>query len=165
MIGASDPAQPSEEDALTIRRAESFDLAGLLALYRELNPDDAEISVDKAHDNFDALSRFPGSAIYVGLIDQTIATTCTLIVIPNLTRSGRPYALVENVVTASPYRGRGYGRKTLLQALSAAWENDCYKVMLLTGTTRPETLAFYKSVGFEQNKTGFQIRRIAARAD
>jgi len=37
--------------------------------------------------------------------------------------------------------------------------------MLLTGSKTPATLKFYKDVGFEQNKTGFQIRRLPVRAD
>lgn len=151
--------------ALYVRLAERADLAGLLRLYRDLNPDDAELSVDAAEPHFDALGRIPGSAVHVGVLGETIVSTCTLIVIPNLTRGGQPYALIENVVTAAEHRGCGYGRATLQHAVSAAWDQDCYKVMLLTGATKPETLGFYHSAGFEQNKTGFQIRRIASRAD
>jgi GNAT superfamily N-acetyltransferase len=155
----------SEGSTLLVRLAERADLAGVLRLYRDLNPDDVELSVDAAEPHFDALGRIPGSAVHVGVLSGTIVSTCTLIVIPNLTRSGQPYALIENVVTAAENRGRGYGRATLQHAVSAAWDQDCYKVMLLTGSTKPETLDFYRSAGFEQNKTGFQIRRIAPRAD
>jgi hypothetical protein len=37
--------------------------------------------------------------------------------------------------------------------------------MLMTGSKKPSTLAFYASAGFEQNKTGFQIRRLPPRAE
>lgn len=43
--------------------------------------------------------------------------------------------------------------------MATAWEAGCYKVMLMTGSKRPETLRFYADAGFEQSKTGFQIRR------
>lgn len=33
------------------------------------------------------------------------------------------------------------------------------QVMLLTGLKRPAILKFYQDAGFDQNKTGFQIRR------
>ncbi|KPF59043.1 GNAT family N-acetyltransferase [Rhizobium sp. AAP116] len=155
----------ADSTSLFVRLAERADLAGLLRLYRDLNPDDAELSVDTAEQHFDALRGISGSAVHVGVLNETIVSTCTLIVIPNLTRAGQPYALIENVVTASAHRGRGYGRATLQQAVSSAWDHGCYKVMLLTGSTKPETLGFYRSAGFEQNKTGFQIRRIAPRAD
>jgi hypothetical protein len=38
-------------------------------------------------------------------------------------------------------------------------------VMLMTGSKRPSTLAFYASAGFEQSKTGFQVRHLAPRAE
>jgi hypothetical protein len=38
-----------------------------------------------------------------------------------------------------------------------------YKVMLMTGSKRPSALAFHASAGFEQNKTGFQVRRLVPR--
>lgn len=157
--------QPADETTLVVRLAERGDLDDLLQIYRDLNPDDPEFSVETAGAHFDALVRIPGSAVHVGVLNNTIVSTCTLIVIPNLTRGGQPYALIENVVTAADHRGRGYGRATLKQAVSSAWDHGCYKVMLLTGSTKPETLGFYQSAGFEQNKTGFQMRRIAPRAD
>jgi GNAT superfamily N-acetyltransferase len=88
-----------------------------------------------------------------------------LIVIPNLTRGGKPYGLIENVVTHVGYRGRGYGTRILHAAVAAAWDAGCYKVMLMTGSKQPSTLRFYESAGFEQTKTGFQMRRMAARQD
>lgn len=110
-------------------------------------------------------SRDYGSAIFIGAIEGAVVTSCTLIVVPNLTRGGQPYGLIENVVTHSSYRGRGFGKQILNAAVAAAWQTDCYKVMLMTGSKRPSTLAFYGSAGFEQNKTGFQVRRLPARVD
>ena len=91
--------------------------------------------------------------------------SCTLIVIPNLTRGGKPYALIENVVTHAGYRGRGYGTSILHAAAKAAWDVGCYKVMLMTGSKQPSTLKFYENAGFEQTKTGFQMRRMSVRQD
>ena len=84
-------------------------------------------------------------------------------VVPNLTRSGRPYGLIENVVTHADHRVRGYGKQLLQAAITAAWDADCYKVMLMTGSKEPSTLAFYASAGFEQSKTRFQVRRLPSR--
>ncbi len=80
-------------------------------------------------------------------------------VIPNLTRGGTPYALIENMVTHADWRKRGFGSAILKAATERAWEEGCYKVMLMTGSKNPATLAFYAAAGFEQTKTGFQIRR------
>ena len=54
---------------------------------------------------------FPGSEIFVGVLDDAVVTSCTLVVIPNLTRGGQPYALIENVITDSAFRGSGFGKK------------------------------------------------------
>jgi GNAT superfamily N-acetyltransferase len=150
---------------LLIRPASSHDLPQLLALYLHLDPADRTPSMGVAERRFEELEEYRGSAILVGIIEDVLATSCTLIVIPNLTRGGQPYGLIENVVTHSDWRGRGFGKGVLQAAAAAAWELDCYKVMLMTGSKRDSTLAFYSSAGFEQSKTGFQIRRLAARSE
>ena len=80
-------------------------------------------------------------------------------IVPNLTRGGKPYALIENVVTHANWRKRGFGSAILAEAANRAWRHDCYKIMLMTGSNDPATLAFYEEAGFEQSKTGFQMRR------
>jgi GNAT superfamily N-acetyltransferase len=100
-----------------------------------------------------------GISVFVVERDGILAATCTLIVIPNLTRGARPYALIENVVTDAAQRRHGLGRVVIEAAIAAAWKCGCYKVMLMTGSKKPETLRFYTGIGFTQDKTGFQIRR------
>ena len=56
-----------------------------------------------------------------------------MIIVPNLTRGGRPYALVENVVVHSQYQKMGVGRQMVTHAIAKAREANCYKVMLLSG--------------------------------
>ena len=150
---------------LVIRAADRTDLPHLLDLYVHLNPDDARCLPENAEAVLDHLMRYEGSVVLVGTIEAVLVTTCTLIVIPNLTRGGKPYALIENVVTHADHRGAGFGRMVLNAAVERAWEADCYKVMLMTGSKKPSTLAFYKAAGFEQSKTGFQVRRIALRPE
>jgi GNAT superfamily N-acetyltransferase len=148
---------------LLVRSIEKADLPALLELYRDLTPSDPPLALEDAASIWKQLSRYPGSAIFVGTQRQVLVTTCTLIVVPNLTRGGLPYALVENVVTGSKYRKQGNGAAVLKHAIVAAWNLNCYKVMLLTGSKDPATLKFYQEVGFVQNKTGFQIRRLPVR--
>ena len=146
-----------------IRVAERCDLGALLKLYPHLNPDDPAVPLARAEEVWDHFLRYPGSGIFLGLVGDDIATTCTLVVIPNLTRGGAPYGLIENVVTHAQYRKKGFGQAVLKAAIAAAWQQGCYKVMLLTGSNDPATLRFYRDVGFQQNKTGFQIRQIPVR--
>ena len=61
-----------------------------------------------------------------------------------------------NVVTHAAPRGNGWGKRLLREALSFAWANGCYKVMLLTGRKDEATLEFYEGAGFSRDeKTGF----------
>jgi GNAT superfamily N-acetyltransferase len=93
-------------------------------------------------------------------VDGRLVSTCTLAIIPNLTRSARPYGLIENVVTHPDFRRRGIGTALLRHALQLAWAQNCYKVMLLTGRNEPGTLRFYEQAGFTSGeKTGFVAKR------
>ena len=156
--------RPKQEE-FSIRAAHAADLEGLLKLYPQLNSSDEAISLDLAASRLDEINQLPGSAVLLGLLGHDLVASCTLIVIPNLPRGGKPYALIENVVTDALHRGRGYGTSILRAAVAAAWEAGCYKVMLLTGSKQPSTLKFYENAGFEQTKTGFQMRRMSARQD
>jgi len=151
-------------DTLNIRPAASDDLEKLLELYRHLTSDET-CPLTLAQENFAQFQQFEGSAILLGEIGGEPVTSCVLVVVPNLTRGGRPYALIENVVTHAGHRGKGYGKRILEAASNRAWERNCYKVMLMTGSKRASTLGFYESAGFEQSKTGFQKRRLAVRLD
>jgi GNAT superfamily N-acetyltransferase len=143
--------------SLIVRPALRSDLPRLLALYRHLDPADRLLLLDLAERRFEELQKYHGSAVLVGISNGSIVASCTLIIIPNLTPGGQPYGLIENVVTDADYRGRGFGKQMLNAAVAAAGQVDCYKVMLMTGSKEPSTLAFYAAAGFEQNKTGFQI--------
>ncbi len=155
----------SKQEGFSIRAALPSDLEGLLKLYPQLNSSDEAISLDLAASRLDEINQLPGSAVLLGLLGDDLVASCTLIVIPNLTNGGKPYGLIENVVTDARHRGQGYGTRLLRAAVAAAWEAGCYKVMLLTGSKQPSTLKFYENAGFEQSKTGFQMRRISARQD
>jgi GNAT superfamily N-acetyltransferase len=118
-----------------------------------------------AHDVFEKFHAYAGSVILIGEVEGTLAVSCSLVVVPNLTRGGKPYGLIENVVTRAEFRKRGFGKQILQSASEVAWAEGCYKVMLMTGSKKLETLRFDVSTGFEQSKTGFQQRRIPVRSE
>jgi GNAT superfamily N-acetyltransferase len=144
---------------LDIRPARREDLPALLALYGQLNPDDPAIEERHAVARFQEMVDHPGMTIFIACANGPAVSSVTLVVIPNLTRSARPYALIENVVTHADHRRQGYARALIEKAIAAAWDQGCFKVMLLTGSTEAATLRFYANCGFSQNKTGFQIRQ------
>ncbi|WP_235885126.1 GNAT family N-acetyltransferase [Bradyrhizobium frederickii] len=67
-----------------------------------------------------------------------------------MSRGGRPYGVIENVVTHVDYRRLGLGRRVLAHALDVARQADCYKVHLATGSKREATLRFYEGAGFHR---------------
>ncbi|KGF68017.1 acetyltransferase [Hoeflea sp. BAL378] len=146
---------------IEIREAGPGDLPALLDLYRHLQPDDPDMDEDLARTRFAQMLGHPGLAVLLALSDGVPVSTITLIVIPNLTRGGAPYALIENVVTAAAHRKRGHAGALIRHGFARAWDRGCYKVMLLSGSKDPATLDFYRRCGFVQDKTGFQIRRPA----
>ncbi|MBB95747.1 MAG: GNAT family N-acetyltransferase [Rhodobacteraceae bacterium] len=148
---------------MDIRMALRDEVPALLGLYRHLSPEDAPCDVSTALKNFDRIGAYPGSGILVATRGDAIVGSVTMILVPNLTRGGAPYVLVENVVTHADHRGQGIGKAMLAEVARRAWAAGCYKVMLMTGSQRDSTLGFYRAAGFEQSKTGFQIRRLPPR--
>lgn len=140
------------------RRARRDDLTAILKLYGHLHQSDPVLDPADAsvRDHWEKILTDPNLRYFVVEVMQAVVSTCTLTIIPNLTRNMRPYGLIENVVTAPEHRKRGYGTALLRRALAEAWEAGCYKMMLLTGSKLEETLRFYEKAGFQGGvKTGF----------
>jgi GNAT superfamily N-acetyltransferase len=140
-----------------VRPVRENELARLLELYKHLHTDDVLLKIDRRlKELWDEIWTNPRLHYLVGELDGELVSSCTLAIVPNLTRGARPYGLIENVVTHSDYRKRGFATQVLVHALQIAWDNDCYKVMLLTGSKKASTLKFYEQAGFRRNiKTGF----------
>src|SRR5262245_7341057 len=143
-----------------MRPAGMADLGALGELYRQLNPDDAPWPSEAAA--LDALASVLGNAgttIFICEVDRFCASTCMLVVCPNFTSSARPFALLENVVTPHDHRKQGYGRWVVQHAIEAARQRGCYRVSLMTGSRREETLRFYEGAGMQRGaKTAFEAR-------
>lgn len=144
--------------SVLIREAERSDLDDLLTLYTHLNPSDPPLQRDRAERVFAEMRTREGLSLLVAVLDERLVGSVTLVMVPNLTRGGLSYALVENVVTHDDYRRRGTGRSLLAEAAKRAEEAGCYKLMLMTGRSEAHVRAFYTDCGFRQDKVGFQIR-------
>lgn len=142
---------------MKIQPLETGDLAALLDLYEHLHRHDDPLPGDDVVAGVwrEIIAR-PGHTVFGGWVGDTLASSCALTIVPNLTRGCRPYGIIENVVTHASHRNRGYGKAILARALSHAWAAGCYKVMLLTGRKDEATTRFYESAGFDgDEKHGF----------
>lgn len=134
----------------TTRLLARRDLAGLLALYRHLHDEPPLSPSDPgAIATWNALARDPAHLYMGSFIAQRLASACNAAVIPNLTRGGRPYAVIENVVTAPDHRRAGIGTATMQALIEVCVQRGCYKIMLMSAAGRPEAHAFYAALGFD----------------
>jgi GNAT superfamily N-acetyltransferase len=144
---------------MEFRIAGRKDLPRILELYRQLNPDDVPISAEKANKVWDKVEGGDSFLYFIALDEARIVASCNIAIVPNLTRGGRPYAIIENVITDGEYRRRGLGEKVLRMAIHYARAVDCYKVSLMSSNKRVEAHAFYEAIGFDgDSKKGFEIR-------
>ena len=139
-----------------VREARKEDLDALLKLYLFLHEDsipELNVHLEKT---WNQIIEDPNHHLIVNEVDGQIVSSCVCVIIPNLTRNVRPYAFVENVVTHPDHRGKGYAGECLAYAKQIAEQENCYKMMLLTGSKKPETLHFYEKAGYNSSdKTAF----------
>ena len=141
---------------MIIREIKENELIDLVELYTHLH----EVGVPKNSEHLQrtwtAICNDENHHIIVCEIDGKIVSSCVCVIIPNLTRNIRPYAFIENVVTHTDHRGKGYATACLNHAKELAEKSDCYKMMLLTGSKSESTLDFYKRAGYNcTDKTAF----------
>ncbi|GAA2305200.1 hypothetical protein GCM10010234_55660 [Streptomyces hawaiiensis] len=140
---------------IDVRPAVERDVSALLALYSELNPDDAPLAQASADAIWAAISRQQGRTVLVADVGGTVAGTADCIVLPNLTRGGRAILFVENVVVADSFQRSGVGRQLMEAAVRLGEAAGCYKVQLLAADDE-YVHTFYKACGFEALAEGFR---------
>lgn len=139
-----------------VREAVQSDLDAILELYLFLHEDSIPEKDKHLRDTWTQIIHDPNHHLIVNEEDDHIVSSCVCVIIPNLTRNVRPYAFIENVVTHEDYRGKGYAGECLEYAGQIAEKENCYKMMLLTGSKEPETLRFYEKAGYNSSdKTAF----------
>ncbi len=139
-----------------VREVNKDDLDGLLKLYLHLHEKSIPAHNEHLAKTWETILADSKYHIIVKEEDGMLVSSCTCIIVPNLTRDVRPYALIENVVTHAAYRKRGYAGECLSYAKELADRENCYKLMLTTGSKDPATLRFYEQNGYSsKDKTAF----------
>ncbi|MEW9920729.1 GNAT family N-acetyltransferase [Marimonas sp. MJW-29] len=140
--------------ARSVRALTAADAEQALVLYNELTvgppADDPAV--------FSSVIGHQGTEVFGAFEGDRLAAMVTLHLLPNAVWSGRPYGLIENVVTRASHQRRGFGRMAMQAALDAAQKANAHKLMLLTGVGR-DAVGFYEAMGFSaRDKTGMVIR-------
>ena len=141
---------------MNIREITDQDFDGLMKLYTLLHANPVPVRTPQLEALWQRILNDPDHHIIVAEADGMLASSCVCVIIPNLTRDQRPYALIENVVTDVCHRRQGLATACLNYAREIARAAHCYKMMLLTGAKDDDTLHFYTRAGYNRHdKTGF----------
>lgn len=146
--------------SVTVRRASPADLDGLLSLYRELagsKVSAAPADGTTARPVLEQILADDTRELAVAVVDGRVVGTADMVIVPNLTHRGEPWAIVENVVVAGAHRGEGVGRALFERVIAVARAAGCHKVELLSGRHRVEAHTFYRSMGLSAVAEGFKL--------
>lgn len=106
---------------------------------------------------FQQISADPRQRLFVVEDGGRVVGTACLIIVPNLSHQGRPYAIVENVVVDEGQRSSGYGEVLMRHAMAEAQRAGCYKLTLTSNKQRADAHRFYQGLGFRATSEGFRI--------
>ena len=139
-----------------IREICADDFHGLMRLYTQLHNNPMPEPSQKILQLWKRILEDKNHHIIVAEEDGMIVSSCVCVIIPNLTHNQQPYAFVENVIKDVNFRKKGLASKCLHYAKELAIQENCYKLMLLTGSKEESTLRFYEKAGYNRkDKTAF----------
>ena len=142
-----------------IRLADSADRVAVQALYKELRPHDPELTEAQAERAWQTMLDDPTCFIIVAEQNRQLAATCALGLNNSIANGARPFGIIEHVITGEAFRRQGLSQQVLEFAIQLAWQNHCYKVMLLSGEQLTAAHRVYEKVGFQAGiEKGFVIK-------
>jgi GNAT superfamily N-acetyltransferase len=142
-----------------IREAEEKDLPSILGLYSGIENDKRSIlDIDSAKRQLKIIKSYPNYSIYVAEKDGIIIGTFELLIMHNLAHSGKPSAIVEDIVVDEEHRSKGLGREMMNYAMEISKKFGCYKLMLSSNINRERAHKFYDNLGFERHGYSFLVK-------
>lgn len=142
---------------MLVREAQQQDFDDLLSLISIFPHQNHAEDKDLLAQRFQEILADQRMHMLVAETNGSAVSTCTLVILPNMTRRGRPYGLIEVVATRPDSRRRGAATAVLNEALQRAWRADCYKVMLHSGKRNVGAHRLYQQCGFEASRLGFYM--------
>jgi N-acetylglutamate synthase-like GNAT family acetyltransferase len=148
--------------SITIRDAVLDDLPRIVALLRQISPDEPREQSEGPLLNayvsaFRQIEANPHQRILVAEREGQVVATMALMIVPNLSYRGRPWAHVENIVVDLASRRNGYGEALMRYAVEEARRAGCYKIVLTSNKRRTDAHSFYRKLGFAATHEGFRI--------
>lgn len=153
----------SMNEAPHIRLAEERDVPRIVELYRELTISDSAVEHSRNPSPADYQLVFaeiradPRQKLLVTEFHGEVVGTVVLLVVPNLSHNGTPWAFLENLIVTEKHRRRGLGRMLLEHAAGLARKSRGHMVELCSDVRRKEAHALYGSMGFEAQAHCFRL--------
>ena len=147
----------------TIRLATEADIPRILELYGDLVISTAPGELNRTPGTDDYRRAFAkiraatGHELLVAEEEGKVVGTMVLIIVPNLSHGGLPWAGVENVMVDADYRRRGIGKLLMDYVLAQAKKAGCYKIQLISDKSRKEAHKFYRALGYKASGHGFRL--------
>ena len=139
-----------------VRQARPEDLDALLELYRQLSHVPEPLNTPEASGAMRLMLGHPGMHLVVAELDGVVVGTVTVVLVPNLTHSARPWAQLENMVVHEDHRRERIGHRLIAHCEDITSKAGCYKVQLQSSHPRKAAHAFYEQEGFSPSSVGFR---------
>lgn len=137
---------------LKVREASGADAAAIATLYRSLV---SSPHINVQEDRLETIAADPNNFIFVCEVAGVVCGTAFLTLCLDAMFGDQPYGVLENVVVAEAWRGKGIGRQLLAHAEEVCRIADCSKIMLLSTAAREAAHRFFEQQGFSAaNKRG-----------
>lgn len=149
-----------QSSTVRVRLATEADLPRIVTLLDQLAPGRENLGSPTSHRYRAALGEVLADSrqrLLVVEADGAVAGTACLIIVPNVSHQGKPYALVENVVVDETQRSAGHGELLMRRAIAEAQRAGCYKLTLTSNKGRAGAHRFYQRLGFRAASEGFRI--------
>ena len=146
----------------SVRHATEADLPRIVELLAQLSLDEPREELgpplhEASRRAFQQIQADANQRLLVAEAGGRVVGTASLLIVPNLSHQGRPYAIIENVVVDATERGAGYGELLLRHAMEEARRAGCYKLSLTSNKRRADAHRFYGRLGFQATHEGFRV--------
>ncbi|GAB3740630.1 hypothetical protein GCM10027590_55300 [Nocardiopsis nanhaiensis] len=147
---------PTQDQVPVVRPATAADLPCVLGLLGEMYPEDPPLSKAEAARIWAEIEAQAGRSLLVAEdVAGEVLGTVDYVVMPNLSRGGRPRMVLENLVVSDTHRRRGVGRLFVDAVSGVAAREGCYKIMLFAAEDA-YVHDFYRACGVEPCPDGFR---------
>jgi len=151
------------EEKITIRRAEKRDVPRLVELMQALTITTSEAESGGAstlaefEKVFEDIASDAKHHLLVVEVSGKIVGSGDILIVPNLSHRGLPWAVIENVIVDETMRRQGIAHALVAYMIDLAKRSGCYKIGLSSDKRRSAAHRLYESLGFRQYGLGYRI--------